>query len=127
VGANSAGKSNLFRGFELFACDTIDRRAFNAALDMPTWIIQAKAPSARTSIQVEFDFSARGDERLWASVERLHTKKNWPSPQTKRFTISKYYSRSNTSGFQCSVSGQGTRSTESQELKDLGVLGLIPK
>lgn len=119
VGANSAGKSNLFRAFELFLCDTIDRRPFNAALDMPAWIIQGKAPNARTSIQLEFDFSAKGDERLWASIESFYTAKNWPIPTDRHFTLVKYYSRSNTSGFQCIVSGQGTRSTESKELREL--------
>ena len=50
VGSNSSGKSNLFRGFELFFNDTIDRRNFNALFDMPAWIINSTAPQARTSI-----------------------------------------------------------------------------
>lgn len=119
VGANSAGKSNLFRAFELFLCNTIDLRPFNAALDMPAWIIQGKAPSARTSIQLEFDFSGKGDDRLWASIEKFHNDNTWPVPVHRRFTIVKYFSRSNRSGFQCIVSGQGTRSTESESLGEL--------
>ncbi len=61
VGANSSGKSNILRAFELFFTGLIDRRQFQATYDMPSWIINNVAPSARTSVQVtrRFNYSYR--------------------------------------------------------------------
>jgi predicted ATP-dependent endonuclease of OLD family len=122
VGANSSGKSNILRGFELFFTGKIDRRPFSAALDMPTWIINAKAPAARSSIKVEFDLSARSSARLWSSVEGMFGKKGWPPPLGKRLTVIRYFSRGGASGFQCAISGKGTRESECDELQELAML-----
>ncbi len=122
VGANSSGKSNILRAFELFFTGRIDRRLFTAALDMPSWIINAKAPSARTSIQVEFDLSDRGANRLWKEVEKLFNAKEWPLPAEKRITIIRYFSRGSASGFQCIIPTKGTRQSECEELSELAEL-----
>ena len=119
VGSNSSGKSNLFRGFELFFNDTIDRRNFNALFDMPAWIINSTAPQARTSIQIEFEFSDAGDDVLWKEVEKYRSAKNFPETEARHFTLIKYYSRSNSSGFQSTFPGRGVRDTEGKELTEL--------
>jgi hypothetical protein len=122
VGPNSSGKSNIFRAFELFFSCKIDRRFFSAALDMPTWIINATAPAARSSVKVEFDFSAASSARLWTSVETMFKKKDWPAPLGRRLTIIRYFSRGGASGFQCAVPGKGTRESECDELEELAML-----
>jgi predicted ATP-dependent endonuclease of OLD family len=122
VGANSSGKSNILRALELFFTGKIDRRAFVAALDMPSWIINAKAPSARTSIRVEFDLSDRSANRLWKEVEKLFNKKGWPLPSRKTLTIIRYFSRGSASGYQCIIPTKGTRQSECTELTDLAEL-----
>ena len=122
VGANSSGKSNILRALELFFTGQIDRRAFVAALDMPSWIINAKAPSARTSIRVEFDLSDRGANRLWKEVEKLFALKGWPIPQGKTLTIIRYFSRGSASGYQCIIPTKGTRQSECKELTELAEL-----
>ncbi len=122
VGANSSGKSNILRAFELFFTGRIDRREFSAALDMPTWIMKAKAPAARTTVKVEFDLSARGSTRLWNSVEAVFLKKGWPVPLEKRLTLIRYFSRGGASGFQCAIPGKGTRESECDELEELAML-----
>lgn len=122
VGANSSGKSNILRALELFFTGKIDRRSFVAPLDMPTWIINAKAPSARTSIRVEFDLSDRGANRLWVEVEHLFNKKGWLLPNQKRITIIRYFSRGSASGYQCIIPTKGTRQSECKELTELAEL-----
>jgi len=119
VGPNSTGKSNLFRAFELFFTGKIDRRNFQAALDMPAWIINATAPIARTTIVVEFEFDPVADKDLWQRVQDFHGDKGWGVPINHRFKIIRYFTRAGSNGFQCSVSGQGTRNTEGQELASL--------
>jgi predicted ATP-dependent endonuclease of OLD family len=122
VGANSSGKSNILRALELFFTGQIDRRSFVAALDMPSWIINAKAPSARTSIRVEFDLSDRGANRLWKEVEKLFALKGWPLPPDKTLTIIRYFSRGSASGYQCIIPTKGTRQSECKELTELAEL-----
>lgn len=119
VGQNSSGKSNLFRGFELFFQGTIDRRPFVAGLDMPTWVIESIAPQARTQIQLEFAMEDAGDESIWKLVQDFFQKKHFPPPTTKLFKVVRYFSRSGASGYQCIVPGQGTRSTEGEVLIEL--------
>jgi hypothetical protein len=119
VGQNSTGKSNLFRAFELFFTGQIDQRPFTAALDMPTWVINAFAPNVRTNIQIEFDLSEDGDDTLWGLIQNLFTTNGWPVPPDKKFRVARYFARSGSSGFQCIVPGQGTRSTEGEALEEL--------
>jgi energy-coupling factor transporter ATP-binding protein EcfA2 len=122
VGANSSGKSNILRALELFFTGRIDQRAFVAALDMPSWIINAKAPSARTSIAVKFDFSDRGDNGLWKEVGKVFAQKQWPMPQGNALTIIRYFSRGGASGYQCIIPTKGTRQSECKELTELAEL-----
>lgn len=122
VGPNSSGKSNILRAFELFFTGRIDRRQFAAAFDMPSWIINNIAPSARTSIQVRFDLSDRGSSRLWKEVEKLFHKKGWPPLEEKSITIIRYFSRGGVSGFQCIIPTKGTRQSECEELTELASL-----
>lgn len=122
IGANSSGKSNILRGLELFFTGQIDRRPFVAALDMPFWIINATAPAARTSVQVQFDLSERGSSRLWKEVETLFAEKSWPVPNEKRITIIRYFSRGGASGFQCIIPTKGTRQSECKELSEVARL-----
>jgi predicted ATP-dependent endonuclease of OLD family len=122
VGANSSGKSNVFRGFELFFTGLIDRKPFAAGFDMPSWIINSKAPAARTSIQVRFDLSDRGSGRLWKEVEKLFQSKSWPVPDVKYLTVIRYFSRGGASGFQCIIPTRGTRESECKELSELADL-----
>jgi predicted ATP-dependent endonuclease of OLD family len=122
VGANSSGKSNILRAFELFFTGRIDRRLFIASFDMPSWIINAKAPAARTSIHVEFDLADRGSNRLWKEVEKLFSAKTWPIPAEKKITIIRYFSRGNASGYQCIIPTKGTRQSECKELSELAEL-----
>jgi putative ATP-dependent endonuclease of OLD family len=121
VGANSSGKSNILRAFELFFTGQLDGRPFIAAYDMPTWIMNAKAPAARTSIQVQFDLSAAnaGTKRLWKFVSDLFSKQSWPLPTDKHLTIIRYYSRGGASGFQCVIPTKGTGQSEIPPLKEL--------
>jgi predicted ATP-dependent endonuclease of OLD family len=122
VGANSSGKSNILRALELFFTGKIDRREFSAPLDMPSWIINAKAPSARTSIQVEFNLSTKTSARLWKAVETTFTSKGWPIPSGKKITIIRYFSRGGKSGFQCVIPTKGTRESECSELNEIASL-----
>jgi putative ATP-dependent endonuclease of the OLD family len=119
VRPNSSGKSNVFRGLELFFQGSIDRRSFVAPLDMPKWVMETIAPQVRTQIQVEFSMGEPGDEPVWKFVEEFFNKKRFPVPQTKFFKVVRYFSRSGASGFQCIVPGQGTRSTEGEDLIEL--------
>ena len=119
VGANSSGKSNVFRGFELFFEGSIDRRPFAAPLDMPRWVMESIAPQVRTQIQLDFSMQDPGDNRVWNFVEAFFNKKRFPVPQTRLFKVVRYFSRSGASGFQCIVPGQGTRSTEGEDLIQL--------
>lgn len=119
VGKNSSGKSNLFRAFELFFTGHIDQRPFTAALDMPTWIVNAVAPRVRTNIQLEFDLNEPGDDALWDPIQALFTTKGWPVPADRKFRVARYFARSGSTGFQCIVPGQGTRSTEGEDLEEL--------
>jgi predicted ATP-dependent endonuclease of OLD family len=122
VGANSSGKSNVFRALELFFTGKIDRRPFSAALDMPSWIMNATAPSARTSVMVDFDLSLGTASRLWKAVEDTFRQKGWPVSPEKRISIIRYFSRGAASGFQCIIPTKGTRQSECEEITGLADL-----
>ncbi len=116
VGPNSSGKSNIFRGLELFFTGNVDGRPFAAMYDMPSWIINAVAPAARTSVQVEIDLSTKSSARLWKEVEKLFNGKNWPIPPDKHIKIIRYFSRGGVSGFQCVIPTKGTSQSEGPKL-----------
>jgi hypothetical protein len=86
---------------------------------MPTWVIESIAPQVRTQIQLEFAMADEGDETIWKLVQDFFRKKSLPVPTAKLFKVVRYFSRSGASGFQCIVPGQGTRSTEGEDLIEL--------
>jgi putative ATP-dependent endonuclease of OLD family len=119
VGANSSGKSNIFRGIELFCTGRIDQRPFTAPLDMPTWIIDATAPKARSLIKCVFGFQEPADKPVIDKVDEYYRAKGITTWPRDSFTLIRYFTRSGQSGFQALLPGQGTRQSEGEELERL--------
>jgi putative ATP-dependent endonuclease of OLD family len=119
VGQNSSGKSNVFRGLELFCTGKIDQRPFSAPLDMPTWIIKVTAPQARTTIRCDFIFESSHDQPILGKISQFFQTKGIENWSGKSFALIRYFTRGGLTGFQTSIPGRGTRDSEGEDLDDL--------